>query len=82
MIAQGSGDAEVFTSWPEVHDPAGGLVRSRPKLLRWLCGRSAGALGSSRLLLEVSFFFLETESMALDLGYAQNLITRFSYTKK
>lgn len=65
MIAQGSGDAEVFTSWPEVQDPAVGLVCTRLKL-RWLCRKSAGALGSSGILLEVSFFFLETESVSLD----------------
>lgn len=51
-MAQGSGDAEVFTSWPEVQDPAVGLVCTRLKL-RWLCRKSAGALGSSGILLEV-----------------------------
>lgn len=79
MIAPGSDDAEVFTSWPEVQDPGVGLVCTRLKL-RWLCRRSAGAFGSSRILLEVSFFFLETESVSLDWGCAQNPITRFSYT--
>lgn len=74
MTARGSGDAGVFASWPEAQDPAGGHVCFCLKL-RWL----SECFGLATMLLEISVFFLEIESMALDLGCVQNPITRFSY---
>lgn len=78
MTARGSGDAEVFASWPETPDPAGRHVSS-PEPAPVAVREERRALGSPHRLLEVSFFFLETESVALDLGCVQKPMTRFSY---